>query len=118
MLFHLDKITKLENGNMEMTQGNLSKTVKFSVLTFEGIAYEKGIKFDYYIDDNIFMKMNENALKQVVEILLDNVLNSNAIGTMINGIGAKHIKWAFVMEAGTNGTLTVEGNVVIRRCIH
>ena len=74
LIVDLLDLAKLENGNMEMTQGNLSKTVKFSVLTFEGIAYEKGIKFDYHIDDNIFMKMNENALKQVVEILLDNAI--------------------------------------------
>ena len=45
-----------------------------SVLTFEGLAFEKNIKFDYDITPNIEMVMNENQIRQLIEILLDNAI--------------------------------------------
>lgn len=54
--------------------GDLSKIVELSVLAFEGIAYEKNLKLTYEIEDSIKMKMDENSMKQLVEILLDNAL--------------------------------------------
>lgn len=74
LIIDLLDLAKTENGNIELSMGNLSKTIELSVLTFEGIAFEKNIKLDYHIDDNVNMKMNENAIKQVVEILLDNAI--------------------------------------------
>lgn len=74
LIIDLLDLAKTENGNIELSMGNLSKAVELSVLTFEGIAFEKNIKLDYHIDDNINIKMNENAIKQVVEILLDNAI--------------------------------------------
>ncbi len=53
---------------------NLSKIVLLSVLTFEGLAFEKNIKFDYDITPNIEMVMNENQIRQLIEILLDNAI--------------------------------------------
>ena len=62
--------------NVEITKENknLSKIVELSVLTFEAKAYEKNIKIKYNIDDNIMMTVNENNMKELVEILLDNAL--------------------------------------------
>jgi signal transduction histidine kinase len=74
LIIDLLDLAKLENGNIELSNGNLSKIVELSVLTFEGIAFEKNIKFDYHITDNINMKMNENSIKQLLEILLDNAI--------------------------------------------
>ena len=74
LIIDLLDLAKTENGNIELAMGNLSKVVELSVLTFEGRAYEKNIKLNYHIDDNINMKMNENAIKQVIEILLDNAI--------------------------------------------
>jgi len=74
LIIDLLDLAKMEKGNLEMSYGNLSKVVELSSLTFEGIAYEKNIGFDYHIGDNINLKMNENAIKQVMEILLDNAI--------------------------------------------
>ena len=74
LIIDLLDLAKTENGNIEMCFGNLSKAVELSVLTFEGIAFEKNIKMDYHIEPDIVIKMNENAIKQVVEILLDNAI--------------------------------------------
>lgn len=74
LIIDLLDLAKTENGNITLSLGNLSKAVELAVLTFEGRAYEKNIKLDYHIEDNIMLKMNENSIKQVVEILLDNAI--------------------------------------------
>ena len=81
LIIDLLDLAKTENGSMELTMGNLSKVVEHSVLTFEGIAFEKNIKLDYQIDKDINIKMNENSMRQVMEILLDNAIkHSNEKG--------------------------------------
>lgn len=70
--------------SIEYKVGNLSKAVELSVLTFEGKAYEKGIKLKYDIEDNIKFKMNENSIKQVVEILLDNAIKHSKENSIVN----------------------------------
>ena len=74
LIIDLLDLAKTENGNIDLVDGNLSKIVELSALTFEGIAFEKNIKMDYHIDENISIKMNENMIKQVLEILLDNAI--------------------------------------------
>ena len=58
----------------EFVLSNLSKTVEKSVLTFEGIMFEKGITLDYSIDDDIELEMNEFKIQQLVSILVDNAI--------------------------------------------
>ena len=70
----LDLAKTEQDGMMELKEGNLSKAVELSVLTFEGRAYEKNIKLNYEIDKDIYLKMNEGSIRQVVEILLDNAI--------------------------------------------
>ena len=75
LITDLLELASSENeGNLTYTEGNLSKAVELSVLTFEGRAYEKKIQLDYDIEKNIDIKMNENSIRQVVEILLDNAI--------------------------------------------
>ena len=74
LIIDLLDLAKTENGNIDLSMCNLSKVVELSVLTFEGRAFEKNIKLDYNIEENINMKMNENMIKQVMEILLDNAI--------------------------------------------
>ncbi len=70
----LELASSENDNNLTYTEGNLSKAVELSVLTFEGRAFEKKIQLDYHIEKNIVMKMNENSIRQVVEILLDNAI--------------------------------------------
>ncbi len=78
LIIDLLDLAKTENGSMELTMGNLSKVVEHSALTFEGIAFEKNIKLDYHIDKDINIKMNENSIRQVMEILLDNAIKHSS----------------------------------------
>ena len=59
---------------VRLVNNYLSKIVELSLLTFEGRAYEKDIKFNYDIEDNILMLMDEDSIKELVEILLDNTI--------------------------------------------
>ena len=76
LIIELLELAKSEGkNNVKYNDGNLSKIIELSLLTFEGIAYEKKIKIDYNIKDNIKMSLNENNLKELMEILLDNAIN-------------------------------------------
>lgn len=65
-------------------EGNLSKAVELSVLTFEGRAFESNVKLEYNIPENVKMKMDENSIKQLIEILLDNAIKHAEKGSIIN----------------------------------
>ena len=68
---------------VRLVNNNLSKIVELSLLTFEGRVYEKNIKFNYDIEDSIFMLMDEDSIKELVEILLDNAIkHSKKKGTI------------------------------------
>lgn len=73
-----------EKNSLDLKEKDLSKIVELSTLTFEGRAFEKNIKIDYDIDSNIKMKLDENSIKQLVEILLDNATNHSKKGGTIN----------------------------------
>ena len=75
----------------EFAAGNLSKTVEKSVLTFEGLMFEKGIALDYSIDDNIELEMNEFKIQQLVSILVDNAIKHCEKGGTIS-VGLKKSK--------------------------
>ena len=67
----------------EFTLCNLSKTVEKSVLTFEGIMFEKGIALEDSIEDDIEIEMNEYKIKQLMSILLDNAIKHSESGGKI-----------------------------------
>ena len=69
---------------LEMKEANLSKVVELSVLTFEVRAFEKNIKLKYQIQDNIILKFDENNIKQLIEILLDNAIEHSSKGKNIS----------------------------------
>ena len=69
--------------NMKMSEGNLSKIVELSALTFEAKALEQNRKLKLDVQERISMKFNEDDIKQLVEILLDNALeHSNKNSTV------------------------------------
>ena len=85
LIIDLLDLARTENdNNIVLSDGNLSHAIELSVLTFEGRAYEKNIKLEYNIEPNIMIKMNENSIRQVIEILLDNAIKqSNEKGKVI-----------------------------------
>ena len=67
----------------EFAEGNLSKLVEKSVLTFEGVMFEKGVILKDNIEENITFYMNEFKISQLVSILLDNAIKHSEKGSEI-----------------------------------
>lgn len=61
-----------ENLPLVMNQCNVSEAAWSCLLPFESIAFEQEIQIHEYIEDNLFIIGNENQLKQLIMILLDN----------------------------------------------
>lgn len=59
---------------IEMEKFSLSKAAEEMVLTFESNVFERKINFEYEIEDGIFYCGNEDEIKQVIMILLDNAM--------------------------------------------
>lgn len=69
------EMAKTENGIKEhYVVENFSKIVEMSILTFESIIFEKNIKLDYNIQENIILLCNSNQIKQLLSILIDNAI--------------------------------------------
>lgn len=58
----------------ELVNNNISKQIELSILSFEGIIYEKGLKLNYYVQDDLYLKCDVNKIKQLVGILIDNAI--------------------------------------------
>lgn len=90
LIMDLLRLAAGESETMSMEEGNLSKTVELSVLTFEGRAFESHIKLRYDIEENIKLNMNENSIKQLLEILLDNAVRHSEPDGTVKVILKKH----------------------------
>ena len=84
LITDLLELAKTEQKIVDLKDGDLSKIVELSTLTFEGKAFESNIKIDYDIEPNIKMRMVENNIKQLVEILLDNGVKHSKEKSTIN----------------------------------
>ena len=81
-LLELAKSESVEDKS-EFALGNLSKLVEKSALTFEGVMFEKGVSLVDDIQADIELNMNEDKLRQLMSILLDNaVKHSESCGTV------------------------------------
>lgn len=80
LISDLLEMAKLENGIKEQyVIENLSKIVEREVLTFESLIFEKNIKLDYEIQENIILSCNSNQIKQLVAILIDNAIKHSSL---------------------------------------
>ena len=55
-----------------MREIDLSALTEGVILTFESIFYERNVKLNYQIEPNISMRCNEEQIKRLIGILLDN----------------------------------------------
>lgn len=79
LISNLLELAKSESGIKEQyVNESLSKLVEKSVLTFESLIYEKNIKLDYNISENIYFTCNGDQIKQVVGILIDNAIKHSS----------------------------------------
>ena len=60
--------------NIIKKEEDLSNIIESSILTFESIFYENKIKLNYNIDKNIKLYCNEDQIKELMSILIDNAI--------------------------------------------
>ena len=60
--------------NISKKEENLSNIIESSILTFESVFYENKIKLNYNIDKNIKLYCNEDQIKELMSILIDNAI--------------------------------------------
>ena len=78
-------LSKLEEKNItEKTAFSLSSCIEEMVLTYESVAYEKGIEYKYSIDKNISFYGAEDEIRQLMAILIDNAVKHTGNGNRID----------------------------------
>ena len=63
-----------EENEVEKTVLSLSSCVEEMALTYESVAYEKGVDYDYEIAGDILIRGVEDDLRQLAAILIDNAI--------------------------------------------
>ncbi|NLJ89762.1 MAG: HAMP domain-containing histidine kinase [Clostridiales bacterium] len=61
-----------QQSKLPMKALNLSKLMSDTAISFEGLFVEKGLSLVSYIEPDISIHGNEEALKQLIDVLLDN----------------------------------------------
>lgn len=96
-------MAKLENGIKEQYSiQELSKIVEREVLTLESLIYEKNIKLEYNIEENLKLNCNSNQIKQLVAILLDNAIKHSSSQGEIK-VNLKKDKNNIILEVKNKG---------------
>lgn len=63
-----------ENTEVQKTAVSLSSCIEEMALTYESVAYDKGIAYSYEIAENISFYANEDDIRQLTAILIDNAI--------------------------------------------
>lgn len=69
-----------EQSKPQMKSVDLSKLVLDTAISFEGVFVEKGLTVESRVDPGISIRGNEQAMQQVVDILLDNAQKYSSFG--------------------------------------
>ena len=84
LITELLDLSRAENKKVEFEKIDYSHLVTGEVLPFETLAFEKGLTINSDIEDGISVLGNQNQLKQLTSILLDNAIKYTDGGKEIN----------------------------------
>ena len=76
LIHQLLSLAKVEDTliNVTFTKFNLSRAVESVCLPFDSVAFENNVNMDLEIENDIFLNGNEEQIKQLVAILVDNAI--------------------------------------------
>jgi len=79
-------LSQLENNIKEFKKEklNLSKLVESSLLPYESLFFEHKLKFNYDIKENIYLEVNEEKIKELISILIDNAIKYSSDKGKVN----------------------------------
>jgi two-component system, OmpR family, sensor histidine kinase CiaH len=106
---NLLELSKTEQDNIILSNLNISKIIENSILTFESLFYEKKIKLTYNIEDNIYYKCNEEQIKELMSILIDNAIKHCDKKGYVNIFLSKNNKKDIVLKVENTGNAIPTG---------
>ena len=85
LVISLLDLSKSENikENEVYTSVNLSKVIKNKVLTFESLIYENSLELDVDVVNDIMFNCNEDRIKELLSILMDNAIKHSLPNSQI-----------------------------------
>lgn len=81
-----------EKEKVEKEAFSLSSCAEEMALTYESVAYDKKIDYNYNIDDDISFYGNEDDIRQLIAILIDNAIKHTDSGNTINISLSKNVE--------------------------
>jgi len=86
LVTNLLELAKAENDleKSNYSEVDLSKITEMTALTFESLFYERDLKFDYQITDNIKIIGSSDKIQELIGILLDNAIKHSYSKSKIN----------------------------------
>lgn len=70
-------LSKLEEGAVSIKNRiSLSDLVTEMALTYESVAFEKHLSYDYRVEDDVYINGNDDEIRQLLAILIDNALKN------------------------------------------
>ena len=73
-----------ENAEVSKNAFSLSSCIEEMALTYESVAYDKNIEYSYNIAEGISFYANEDDIRQLIAILIDNAIKHTDSGNSIN----------------------------------
>lgn len=104
LIKNLLTLAKLEDDNKDIIKSNLnlSKLVLLQSLTYESLMFEQNLKLKTSIDDDIYLKCNEDNIKELLSILIDNAIKHSFKNENIK-VSLKESKNSVILKVENKG---------------
>lgn len=103
-------LAKLENKRevSVFEKQNLSKICEMAILPFESLVFEQHLQLKYHIEENIYFLCDENEIRQLLSVLVDNAIHySKEDGVIV--IDLKKDGKQIVLSVKNRGEIVGEG---------
>lgn len=104
LIKNLLTLAKLEDDNKDIIKSNLnlSKLVLLQSLTYESLMFEQNLKLETLIEDDIHFKCNEEEIKELLSILIDNAIKHSFKNENIK-VSLKESKNSVILKVENKG---------------
>ena len=107
-MLDLSKLDKEQDKSL-YKETNLTKLVYKNILSFEALAFEKNIKIETALEDNINFSCDEEKISEVIGILLDNAIKHNYENENIK-VELKSVKNQIILKVINKGKEIKKGD--------
>lgn len=117
LIKQLMELVKTENVTTEMKPVDFSRILMGELLSFESVAYEKGVRLVYdAVEHNVTVNGDSSALSQLSSILIDNAIShSYECSDVIISLCTKHSRAVFTVKNKGNQISDEEKDLIFER---